>query len=415
MNFSLNKAASGLPLLLCLFSAESFATTLQQVFQATQLHTAELPANNLKVSAFHAMADSALQLPDPKLEFGIQNAPVQGSNHARFTRQQMTTEKIGIMQEYVSSTKRERTSDVFNAEARATEANSGIIRARLQREAALAWFDLAFSEKKLHVIQQTLVEISRQNRVQIAGVASGAASASNTLDVQLTLNAIKNDEDTARSDIQKAQARLLELTGQKITETSGTLPRINRLPADENVLIQGIQLHPDVIQASREAELAKTESERSAVASIPDVGVEVYYGRREDYEDVGGIMFTVDLPLFQAQRQDKVHSADVMRAYAAADDLTTLIRDQRNQLTALISNYHAVKTINERQQQVVLPLLRRKVTLLTSQYQQGSSGMNELLAARREELNGRIAGVNTEKALAEAWTAIRYLVPQEVE
>lgn len=415
MSKVISKAAFGLPLLLCLFSVKSFATTLEEVLSSTQYHTAELPANNLRVSALHAMADSALQLPDPRLEFGVLNAPVQGNNHSRFTRQQMTVQKIGIMQEYISSTKRERAADVFNANARATESDEGIILARLQREAAQAWFSLVFSEKRLHIIEQTITDIVRQNKVQTAGVSGGTVSASSVLDVQLALSSIKNEEDNARSDIVKAQAKLLQLTGLKVTEATGSLPRINRLPADEDVLFQGIQLHPEVISASRQAELARAKSARSAVASIPNVGVEVYFARREDYEDLAGVMFTVDLPLFQAQRQDKDHAADLMRAYASEDDLTTLIREQRNQLSALISNYNAVKAINDRQHQVVLPLLQKKVMLLNAQYQQGTSGMNELLAARREQLSGRIESVNTEKSMADAWTAIRYLVPEGAE
>lgn len=39
----------------------------------------------------------------------------------------------------------------------------------------------------------------------------------------------------------------------------------------------------------------------------------------------------------------------------------------------------------------------------------------ELLAARRDLLSGEIASNNAEKALANAWAAIRYLIPQDVK
>lgn len=75
------------------------------------------------------------------------------------------------------------------------------------------------------------------------------------------------------------------------------MPRFERLPAESNLLRQAIKQHPEVVQASREADVAKARSAQSEVAAIPDVGIEVSYGKRADgYEDMAGVMFTVDLP-----------------------------------------------------------------------------------------------------------------------
>lgn len=63
------------------------------------------------------MADSALQLPDPKLKLGIENVPVQGGNGHRLTRDGMTMGRVGIMQDYVSGDKRQRKADTLRAEA----------------------------------------------------------------------------------------------------------------------------------------------------------------------------------------------------------------------------------------------------------------------------------------------------------
>lgn len=415
MSTHLNKVAFGLPLLLCLFSVNAGATTLSQALSAAEKYSAELSANDHQVNALENMADSAMQLPDPKLKFGIENVPVEGNNNSRLTREGMTMQKIGVMQQYVSSTKRERKSEAMKAEARKTAANADVIRARLQRETAQAWLELALSEKTLASVQSIIAETARQTGVQKAGVASGSSSASSVLDVQLALNAMKNEEDNARRDIQVAHAKLMQLTGEAIANVSGPLPRITRLPADNATLLAGIKQHPEVIQATREADLAKAKSGQSAVAAIPDVGVEVYYAKRaDDYDDMAGVMFTVDLPIFQGKRQDKDHAADVSRSYQANDQLTLLIRAHQAQLNTLISQYNAAKAIYDRQQNEVLPLLHKKVSLMNAQYRAGSSGLPELLAARRDLLSGEVASNNAEKNLADVWTAIRYLIPQEV-
>lgn len=357
-----------------------------------------------------------MQLPDPKLKFGIENVPLGGNNAGRLTREGMTMQRVGVMQDYVSSTKRERKADSITAEARQTAANADVIRARLQRETAQAWLALALAQKSLRSVQTLISETSRQIDVQKAGVSSASASPSSVLDVQLALNAMKNEQDNARRDVQIALARLLQLTGKEVRDISGPLPRIERLPADEADLMAGIKLHPEVIQAAREADLAKAKSGQSEVAAIPDVGVEVYYARRgDDYDDMVGVMFTVDMPIFQGKRQDKDHAADVSRTYEANDRLTLLMREHQAQQYQLISQYNAAKAIYDRQQSEVLPLLRKKVSLVNAQYRGGSSALPELLAARRDLLSGEIASNNAEKALADAWAAIRYLIPQDVK
>lgn len=63
----------------------------------------------------------------------------------------------------------------------------------------------------------------------------------------------------------------------------------------------------------------------------------------------------------------------------------------------------------------MLPLLRKKVSLVNAQYRAGSSALSELLSVRRDLLSGEIASNNAEKALADAWAAIRYLIPQDVK
>lgn len=55
------------------------------------------------------------------------------------------------------------------------------------------------------------------------------------------------------------------------------------------------------------------------------------------------------------------------------------------------------------------------MNLVNAQYRAGSSALAELLSARRDLLSGEIASNNAEKALADTWAAIRYLIPQDVK
>jgi outer membrane protein TolC len=204
------------------------------------------------------------------------------------------------------------------------------------------------------------------------------------------------------------------LTGLSATDTAGAMPRFERLPADSEVLRQAISQHPEVLQASCEADVAKARSAQSEVAAIPGRrrrGVLRQTGRRVRGFGRGDV--TVDLPLFRSQRQDKDYAADVSRSMEANDRLTLLIRDHQAQLDTLLAQYQAAQAQWQRQQGQVIPLQQQRVTLLLAQYRSGKSDLSAVLEARRALLDSRLSAGKAARELAQIWAAIRYLTPQE--
>ncbi|MCE0800084.1 TolC family protein [Buttiauxella sp. S04-F03] len=388
--------------------------SLQQTLAAAVHYSAELSANRNQSNALNAMADSARELPDPKLKFGIENVPVQGSNSHRFTREGMTMQRIGIMQDYVSEEKRDRKAETILAQSASSAAKAEVIRATLQRVTAQAWLDLALSQKVLVGAQKLVAETERQISVQKTTVASGSSPASSVVDIRMTLLGMQDKVTLAQRDVTLAQTRLLQLTGENIEDTRGTLPRYQRLPADPEILEQNVGQHPEVIEAAREADVAKTRSAQSAVAAKPNVGVEVYYAHRaDDYDDMAGVMFTVDLPMFKSQRQDKDLAADMSRSMEANDQLALANRDRIALVRTLVAQYQAAQTLWLRQQEEILPLQRQRLSLIEAQYRAGQSTLSDLLTARRTLLDTELTANSAEKSVAETWAAIRYLTPQD--
>lgn len=389
------------------------ALSLEQTLTLAGRYSAQLSANRNQVRALGAMADSARQLPDPELKFGIENLPVQGSNARRFTREGMTMQRIGIMQEYVSADKRDRKADTLLAQSASASAQAQVIRAELQRETAQAWLNLALSQKAALAARTLLRETENQIPVQRSGVASGSASASGVLALQTTLSAMRDNLTLAERDVSLAQTRLYQLTGEAIERVSGALPRYQRLPAEPQILEQGVAAHPEVVFAAREADVAKARSAQSAVASKPDVGVEVYYARRaEEYGDLAGIMFTVDMPLFQGHRQDKDYAADVSRAMEANDRLSQASRDRIALVRSLVAEYQAALTLWSRKQQEIVPLNQQRVRVMNAEYRAGQASLDAVLEARRSLLDAELGAINAEKEVALRWAAVRYLTVQ---
>ncbi|GDX05934.1 TolC family protein [Buttiauxella selenatireducens] len=411
---SLSLWLGGVLLAVPVFAANAAEFSLQQTLAAAEHYSAELSANRNQSNALSAMADSARELPDPKLKFGIENVPIEGNNSHRFTREGMTMQRIGIMQDYVSEEKRDRKAETILAQSASSAAKAEVIRAELLRTTAQAWLDLALSEKVLATAQKLVAETERQVAVQKATVASGSTPASSVVDIRMTLLDMQDKVTLAQRDVVLAQTRLLRLTGENIDSVSGNLPRYQRLPADPAVLEQGVSQHPEVIEAAREADVAKARSAQSAVAAKPNVGVEVYYAHRaDDYDDMAGVMFTVDMPLFKSQRQDKDLAADMSRSMEANDQLAIANRERVALVRTLVAQYQAAQTLWLRQQDQILPLQRQRLSLIEAQYRSGQSTLSDLLNARRTLLDTELNAHNAEKTVAETWAAIRYLTPQE--
>lgn len=405
----------GVLLVLTSAAAQAAALSLEQTLDLAQRYSAELSASRNQVRAFGAMADSARQLPDPELKFGIENLPVQGSNARRFTREGMTMQRVGVMQTFVSADKRERKADTLLAQSASASAQEQVIRAQLQRDTAQAWLDLALSEKAAQAARQLLNETGRQIPVQRSGVASGSAAASSTLALQSALSAMCDNLTLAERDVSLAQTRLYQLTGETFDGVAGALPRYQRLPAEPQTLEQGVSVHPEVVLAAREADVAKARSAQSAVASKPDVGVEVYYARRaEAYGDLAGVMFTVGMPIFQSHRQDKDYAADVSRAMEANDRLSQATRDRVALVRSLVAEYQAAQTLWRRKQQEIVPLSQQRLLVVTAEYRSGQATLDAVLDARRSLLDAQLSAINAEKEMAQRWAAVRYLTVQGV-
>ena len=129
---------------------------------------------------------------------------------------------------------------------------------------------------------------------------------------------------------------------------------------------------------------------------------------------MAGVMFSVDLPLFQSKRQDKDYAADVSRSMQAADQLTLLKREHIAQVQTLVAQYQAAQTVWQRQRDEVLPLQRQRLAVLTAQYRSGQSALPALLEARRGVLDTELAVNQAEREMARTWAAVNWLIPQEL-
>lgn len=394
--------------------AGSSVSTLEEAMVVAENYSAQISASRHQEAALHNRAISARQLPDPTLTLAADNIPVQGNSQERFTRSDMTMYKVGIEQMFVSSRKRDRKAQSFLEQAQQTAAGRELIRSQLQQQVASSWFDLAFARQSESTIEALKKETERQLGAQKAAVAANASPAA-AISLRILLNSIRTLHDNAVRDERIAQANLKELTGETITEQKGTLPDVQSLPLARNALFAQIPDHPEVQQAARGIDVAQAQSAQSAIAAVPDIGVQVTYGYRpRNREDLAGVMVSIPLSIFQGNRQERNYAADKSMAHGAQDRYEQVVRQHQAQLETLLAKWDTSKAVYERQVKENIPLQKERLQLVLTQYRNAASSLSEVLEARRALLQSQIDAINAQRDLARNWAAIAYLVPKNL-
>ena len=117
-----------------------------------------LVGSDADVRAARERVVAAGQLPDPMLKIGVNNYPIEGPDRFSLTRDFMTMQSVGVMQELTRMDKRQ-------ARARKAEVDidTGLISrqahlAELQRETALAWLERSYLDSVRDLLMRQVGE-----------------------------------------------------------------------------------------------------------------------------------------------------------------------------------------------------------------------------------------------------------------
>src|SRR5262249_15637410 len=129
--------------------------TLAEALRLAEARAPSVSALDAASRASREMAVAAGQLPDPLLRAGVDNLPINGPDAFSLDRDFMTMRRIGVMQEYVSSTKRTARQQRDELEARRWTTEAQMSRAEIRTEVAAAWYDRLFAGQA-EALQQVL-------------------------------------------------------------------------------------------------------------------------------------------------------------------------------------------------------------------------------------------------------------------
>ncbi len=383
--------------------------SLEEALSLAHANAPALSAASQGVQAAQASAVSAGQLPDPVLRAGVDNLPINGADRFSLDRDFMTMRRIGLMQEYVSTEKRQLQRKRNELEAASADLTRVATQANLRRDVALAWLDRYYAIKNRELLTSLQNEVQLQLRTLDSQLRAGKAMAT---EQQLAAAMLLQIDDRVLDNDRQERVAIINLSrwlGAAAQRTPGQLPDIRRLPES---LVHGDVVHaaPQLRQHEQELNIARTELTLAEQNRSPNWSWEIAYQQRgSDYSNMVSFGVSVPLTFNAARRQDQDVAARRAQLSQAEQVHEDMVRETR---TNLLSAHAEWQTLIDRHQKLaaaLLPITQQRVELSLAAYRSGQTTLANVLEARRAEVEARMQLLELEREMARLWAQLQFV------
>ena len=390
--------------------------TLAQAQRLAVERSRQVAAYGHAEQASREMSVAGRQLPDPVLSLSLENVPAQGPDRFSLTRDSMTMQRVGVMQELTSRDKRAARGERFEAEAAKAQAERENTIATIQRDTAIAWLDTwyaeamaaAVAEARLLALQEaeaadTLYRTGRGTQADVFMARSGTAM-------------VDDRADEIERRVRNARTMLARWTGDDDPRRPlGQPPSLDEL-RDTAHHAEALAGHPEIVAMSREVEVARAEAKLAGLNRSPDWSVEVAYQKRGSaYDDMFTVGVKVPLPWDRPQRQDRELSAKLAEAERLAAQRDEALRRHEAEVRVMANEWGSNRERLVRYEREIVPLAASRAEAALTAYRTGKGALNEVLSARRAQLETRIAALQLANETARLWAQLNFLFPGSVK
>lgn len=397
---SIRIALTAVLLLIPISEPMAFAAelTFDQALSAALQQSPALTSTAERQESYRQMLIPAAELPDPTLNFGIENLPIEGTDRFRPNSDFMTMRRIGVMQEVPHRAKRDAESGIVQAQLTLASAQQNLSTLQVLQETSEAWIRRHSSERKLAVLNAVLEENALQLQAVQAALAGGRASAVDAVIVQQEAASLQNRRDELAEEQQWAVAALRARIGEL-----ADVPLTGEPPdwqVDGDHLSSSLHQHAELALLEPGLKLLDAEITRAEAELKPDWSVGVAYARRaRDFEDMLLLEFSVDLPLFTSRRQSPRIAAKQAEKRAVEADVELMRREHAATVEADLARQRRLERALQRQSDTVVPLARERAALLLAAWRGNQASLADVIAARAAVLESELAFVALEEEL----------------
>jgi cobalt-zinc-cadmium efflux system outer membrane protein len=266
-------------------------------------------ATNPGLVAARLAADAAAQtvpqagaLPDPQIQIGLMNRPLDGFGAS----QAMTMNTVQLTQTLPWPGKLGFGEERARRLASASALDADEAELELVARVKAAYFQTAFMDRALAVMGQTRDLLRGFFQVSSALYAVGTGLQQDVLQAQVAVAKMTADITAMTEERVAVAARLNALLGRDATQAVGPLElpaAEDSLPGADSLMTLAAGRRP-ALAAAHERVLAATAAYRAARRALyPNFMVGVAYGQRPRFDDMGSVMIGFSLPLWAGSRQ----------------------------------------------------------------------------------------------------------------
>jgi outer membrane protein, heavy metal efflux system len=357
--------------------------TMEEAARLSLVDQPLLTGREAKIQAEDQQAVAAAQLPDPKLSGGLRELPIDTPEAFSVSRDNFTEFTIGLSQDFPRAEKRRLSGARKQLDADADRAALDNEQRMVRRDSSLAWLDLYEAEQALKITQRLADEAALQVRALEKDYGSGKASQADWFAAKVDAGLVADKAHDWRHRAQRSRAALVRWIGDAA-----------RRPLDESITLPGLQStltsliarsdqHPAIGTLDKQIEASATELALARQSYKPDYSVEVYYAYRKDFSDFIGVQFSVALPYFTRDRQDRGLAAALQQSRASEERKRDLLRELHTQVSQDFLDRRHFEERGAEFEASIIPDAQRRVDAARSAYQAGRGEFDAVLLARR--------------------------------
>jgi len=396
--------------------AADTALTLSEALRLAAERSRQLAAQDSAAMASREMAAAAGQLPDPTLKFGVENLPVNGPDAYSLTSDFMTMRRIGVMQEFTRGEKRQLRAERLEREADRTLAEKSATLATIQRDTALAWLDRYYAEAMAAQVAELIAASRLEIEAADSAYRSGRGGQADVFAARSAVVALEDRSSEIGRRIRTAKTALGRWVGDAATAPLAGKPDIDTVRLDARALETELAQHPQISLLARQAEIAETEARLAQANRKADWSLEVMYSQRGSaYSNMVSVGVAIPLQWDQKGRQDRELAAKLAMADQAGAQREEALRAYAGEVRGQIEEWENGRERRARFERELLPLARDRTQAVLAAYRGGKGSLNDVLAARRNEIEVRIQALQLETDTARLWAQLNFLLPSEVK
>lgn len=369
----------------------------------------QLAGQDAAVAADRDMAVSAAQNPDPVLRVGIENLPVNGADQFSISQDFMTQRTIGVSQEFTRGEKKRLRGEHYQREADKVIAEKTAMAMIIRRDTALAWLDRYYSEASATLVGEEIRQAQGEIDAAQTNYRAGRGSQSDVLTARATLLGLQDRASEIARKVRTAKIALVRQIGEPGELPLAEKPAIDHIPIDTGALEKHVAMHPEILVLAKQEELAATDARLAEVNKQSDWSVDLSYGQRgPQYSNMASIGFSVPLQWDQVNRQDRDVAAKLAQAEQIRAQREEAMRAAIAEVRTMIAEWESARERQTRLEHELVPLSTERSEAAMSAYRSGKASLNDVLVARRSEVDARLQALQMEAEAARLWAQLNF-------